>query len=62
MTLDEWLVAARTDADRNGRPELKPLLDALADATRSLRAASWNRHAAEPQTAGKPASRPDEPR
>ena len=65
MTLDEWLVAARTDADRHGRPELKPLLDALADATRVLRAASWNRHAAGPQTAGnpsKPASRPDEPR
>jgi hypothetical protein len=46
MTLDDWLVAAKTDADRRDLPELKPLLDALADATRALRAASWNCQAA----------------
>ena len=65
MTLDDWLVAAKTDADRRGLPELKPLLDALTDATRGLRAASWNRHAAGPPSAGDaadPATRPDEPR
>ncbi len=65
MTLDDWLVAARTDADRRNLPELKPLLDALADATRALRAASWNRHAAGPRSAvdaSDPATRPDEPR
>ena len=54
MTLDDWLVAAKTDADRHGRPELKPLLDALADSTRVLRAASWNRHAAGAPAAGTP--------
>ena len=65
MTLDDWLVAAKTDADRRGLPELKPLLDALADATRVLRAASWNRHATAPPAtvdASDPATRPDEPR
>ena len=65
MTLDDWLVAAKTDADSRGRPELKPLLDALADATRVLRAAGWNRHAVGPPAAGNPsdpATGPDEPR
>ena len=46
MTLDDWLVAAKTDADRRNLPELKPLLDMLADATRVLSAARWNIHAA----------------
>lgn len=45
MPLDEWLVAAKADADRRGLAELKPLLDMLADATRVLRGAAWNRHA-----------------
>ena len=65
MTLDEWLVAAKTDADRRDLPALKPLLDMLADATRVLRAAGWNRHAAGPPPAvdaADPATRPDEPR
>ena len=65
MTLDDWLLAAMTDADRRNLPELKPLLDALGDATRALRTASWNRHAAGPRTAsdaGNPATRPDDPR
>ena len=65
MTLDDWLVGAKTDADRRDLPELKPLLDALADATRALRAASWNRRAAGPQApldASDPATRPDDPR
>ena len=65
MTLDDWLVAAMTDADRRDLPALKPLLGALADATRALRAASWNRHAAGPPAAVDaldPATRPDAPR
>ena len=39
---DEWLRAAQVDADRRGLPRLKPLLAALADATRALRGAPWN--------------------
>ena len=39
---DEWLQAAQADADRRGLPGLKPLLAALADATRALRGAPWN--------------------
>ena len=65
MTLDDWLVAAKSDADRRDLPELKPLLDALADATRALRAASWNRHTALSRSAvdaSEPATRPDGPR
>ena len=45
MTRDEWLVAAKADADRRQLTDLKPLLDALATATRALRGAVWNRHA-----------------
>lgn len=46
MTVDAWLDAALADADRRGLPDLKPLLRTLADATRTLRAASWNDAAA----------------
>ncbi len=42
MTVDAWLAAAVADADRRGLPELKPILEALARATRSLRAADFN--------------------
>ena len=65
MTPDDWLVAAKMDADRRELPALKPLLDALAHATRALRAASWNRHADRPQSAvsaSEPTTRPDDPR
>jgi hypothetical protein len=48
MTIDDWLVAATTDADRRDLPALKPLLGMLADATRALRTASWNHDAAGP--------------
>ena len=43
MTLAEWLANAVADAERLGLPDLKPLLEALARATTSLRAADWNR-------------------
>jgi hypothetical protein len=38
----DWLAAAVADAERRGLPELKPLLEALATATRALRAADFN--------------------
>ncbi len=47
MTPAAWLAAAKADADRRGLPELGPLLDMLADATRALRAAEWNRQTGE---------------
>ena len=50
--LDAWLDAARRDANRRGLPALAPLLDTLAEATRVLRTAAWNRHAVEPPAAG----------
>ena len=42
MTIESWLEAATKDADARGLPELKPLLEALAEATRALRAADFN--------------------
>ncbi len=41
-----WLENAVQDADRRGLPDLKPLLEALARATATLRSADWNDDAA----------------
>lgn len=41
MTIEAWLRAAIADADQRGIPELKPLLESLALATRALRAANF---------------------
>lgn len=41
MTVDDWLKDAIADAERRGLPELKPLLEALAQATRALRNAHF---------------------
>jgi hypothetical protein len=40
--IEAWLRAAVADAERRGLPELKPLLEGLAQSTRQLRAARWN--------------------
>ncbi len=42
MNLDDWLKAAREDAERRGLTDLRPLLDTLVQATRALRRADWN--------------------
>ena len=42
MTLTEWLACAVRDAERRNLTELKPILEALARATASLREAAWN--------------------
>ena len=42
MTIDTWLQAAIADAERRGLPELKPILETLARATKALRAADFN--------------------
>ena len=42
MSIDTWLTSAMSDADRIGLPDLKPLLESLAESTRALRAADWN--------------------
>jgi hypothetical protein len=46
MTIDSWLQAALADAERRGLPDLEPLLETLAGATRVLRGADWNDDAA----------------
>jgi hypothetical protein len=42
MDIETWLETAIEDAERRGLPELKPLLEGLAQATRALRAADFN--------------------
>lgn len=42
MTVDRWLEGAIADAKRRGLPQLEPLLEGLAAATRRLRDADWN--------------------
>ena len=41
MSIESWLQAAVADAERRGLPELKPILEALAQATALLRAARF---------------------
>jgi hypothetical protein len=45
MNIDQWLESALADADRRGLPALKPVLEALAKATKALRAADFNDNA-----------------
>jgi hypothetical protein len=52
MELDDWLKAARADAERRGLADLQPMLDSLVQATRALRRADWNED---------PTGRPDGP-
>ncbi len=47
MTVEHWLEAAITDAERRGLPELKAFLQALARATRALREADFNDNASQ---------------
>ncbi len=42
MTVDAWLEMAIADAERRGLPELKPMLEALARATKALREARFD--------------------
>jgi hypothetical protein len=42
MTIEAWLQAAATDAERRGLRELVPILTALSRHTRALRAADFN--------------------
>ena len=52
MTIESWLQAAIADAEKRGLPELKPILETLARATRALRAADFNDNASgRPQSA-----------
>lgn len=51
MTVERWLAAAEADAEARGLPELKPLLQGLATATRALRACDWNDVADRAETA-----------
>lgn len=40
--VQQWLIDAVADAERRGLPELRPLLENLAQSTALLRAADWN--------------------
>jgi hypothetical protein len=45
MTIEAWLRAALADADARNLPGLKPLLEALAKSTATLRQADFNDNA-----------------
>jgi hypothetical protein len=45
MTVDAWLKAAIADVERRGLPELRVLLEGLAEATAALRSANFGGHA-----------------
>jgi hypothetical protein len=51
MTIESWLEAAIVDAERRGLPELKPILETLAHATKALRTADFNDDASGQQSA-----------
>ena len=42
MTVDEWLEVVIADAARRGLSQLRPMLEALARATKALREADFN--------------------
>jgi hypothetical protein len=42
MTVDAWLELAVADTERRGLPDMRPLLEGLAQATRLLRRAACN--------------------
>jgi hypothetical protein len=45
VTLEQWLQVAIADAEKRGLPDLKPILETLARATKALRAADFNQSA-----------------
>ncbi len=45
MNIEDWLQAAIADAKRRGLPELKALLEGLAQSTRALRSARFGERA-----------------
>ena len=46
MTIATWLEDAHREADNRALPDLIPILDTLAEAIATLRAADWNEDAA----------------
>ena len=46
LAVGAWLRRALEDAERRGMPELKPLLEGLAESTVALRKADWNEQVA----------------
>ena len=62
MNLDDWVRHGRADAERRDLPQLAPLLETLARATRVLRNADWNTDASiETSTPSKDAAAPKAP-
>jgi hypothetical protein len=60
MTIDFWLQAMIADAEKRGLPELKPLLEGLAQATRILRGADFNETADGGRAESGPAAPPSQ--
>jgi hypothetical protein len=58
-TIDAWLQAAVASEERDGRTATRPVLEALAAAAATRRAATWNPHAADDAAASTTSERPD---
>jgi hypothetical protein len=54
VTVQNWLENALQDADRRQLPALRPLLEALARSTATIRAADWNLDPADTETGERP--------
>ena len=57
MTVQAWLDDAIQDAERRDLPALRPLLETLAEAISTLRAADWNDDLMSGETATDPDDR-----
>jgi hypothetical protein len=63
VNLDDWVKHACADAERRNLPQLAPVLQTLARATRVLREADWNADASiETSSPYAPAAQPGSPR
>jgi hypothetical protein len=56
--IEHWLASACADAEVRGLPGLKPLLSALADATRTLREVNWYEQLSAPAAGTLPRRQP----
>ena len=53
-TIEAWLQSAADDVMRASKPDVRPVLEALAQAAQALRKANWNADASRDEIAIRP--------
>ena len=53
-TIEAWLQGAADDVTRASKPDVRPVLEALAQAAQTLRKADWNADASRDESAIRP--------